>query len=163
MRLLTAVSLVRVQQGELKKQHRSKRPVFSSGNANPVRGMSAFTVITWLRGQAVKTSPFHGGNTGSIPVGVIWRHSQVVRQRSATPLSPVQIWLAPLGEIWKQLFPDFLVYKYNIPYIKMRYVKNVLPTSKNNRKYIENQLSGAIEQMEEYIRKYPMFLVMDYV
>ena len=22
------------------------------------------------RGQAVKTSPFHGGNTGSIPVGV---------------------------------------------------------------------------------------------
>ena len=72
MRLLTAVSLVRVQQGELKKQHRSKRPVFSSGNANPVRGMSAFTVITWLRGQAVKTSPFHGGNTGSIPVGVIY-------------------------------------------------------------------------------------------
>ena len=41
MRLLTAVSLVRVQQGEF-----------------------------WLHGQAVKTSPFHGGNTGSIPVGV---------------------------------------------------------------------------------------------
>ena len=73
----------------------------------------------WLLGQAVKTSPFHGGNTGSIPVGVIsvrsdfilddnknpcynkgvlniWRHSQVVRHRSATPLSPVQIWLSPL-------------------------------------------------------------------
>ena len=28
-------------------------------------------VRVWLRGQAVKTSPFHGGNTGSIPVGVI--------------------------------------------------------------------------------------------
>ena len=41
MRLLTAVSLVRVQQGEF-----------------------------WLHGQAVKTPPFHGGNTGSIPVGV---------------------------------------------------------------------------------------------
>ena len=27
----------------------------------------------WLHGQAVKTSPFHGGNTGSIPVGVIFR------------------------------------------------------------------------------------------
>ena len=26
--------------------------------------------IIWLRGQEVKTSPFHGGNTGSIPVGV---------------------------------------------------------------------------------------------
>ena len=45
MRLLTAVSLVRVQQGEF------------------------FNI--WLLGQAVKTSPFHGGNTGSIPVGVI--------------------------------------------------------------------------------------------
>ena len=43
-----------------------------------------------LRGQAVKTSPFHGGNTGSIPVGVItWylrRSSQAVRQWSATPV-----------------------------------------------------------------------------
>ena len=28
--------------------------------------------VVWLRGQAVKTSPFHGGNTGSIPVGVIF-------------------------------------------------------------------------------------------
>ena len=28
---------------------------------------------TRLHGQAVKTSPFHGGNTGSIPVGVITR------------------------------------------------------------------------------------------
>ncbi len=27
--------------------------------------------LTRLHGQAVKTSPFHGGNTGSIPVGVI--------------------------------------------------------------------------------------------
>ena len=26
--------------------------------------------VLWPRGQAVKTSPFHGGNTGSIPVGV---------------------------------------------------------------------------------------------
>ena len=32
--------------------------------SSPTRG--AF----WLHGQAVKTSPFHGGNTGSIPVGV---------------------------------------------------------------------------------------------
>ena len=34
--------------------------------------LSRLTVI-YIRfhGQAVKTSPFHGGNTGSIPVGVI--------------------------------------------------------------------------------------------
>ena len=31
---------------------------------------SEVAVNTGLRGQAVKTSPFHGGNTGSIPVGV---------------------------------------------------------------------------------------------
>ena len=33
-----------------------------------------------LRGQAVKTSPFHGGNTGSIPVGVIFRYRADVAQ-----------------------------------------------------------------------------------
>ena len=31
--------------------------------SNPIIGL-------WLRGQAVKTSPFHGGNTSSILVGV---------------------------------------------------------------------------------------------
>ena len=29
-------------------------------------------IQTRLHGQAVKTSPFHGGNTGSNPVGVIF-------------------------------------------------------------------------------------------
>ena len=72
--------------------------------SSPTRG-----VFLRPHGQAVKTSPFHGGNTGSIPVGVIldssavehsavnrrvvgsnptrgvWRHSQVVRRGSATP------------------------------------------------------------------------------
>ena len=32
--------------------------------SSPTRG------ALWPHGQAVKTSPFHGGNTGSIPVGV---------------------------------------------------------------------------------------------
>ena len=47
----------------------------------------------WPVGQAVKTSPFHGGNRGSIPLRVttilncIRRDSQAVRPRSATPLS----------------------------------------------------------------------------
>ena len=36
----------------------------------------------WPRGQAVKTSPFHGGNTGSIPVGVIGVCSADVAQFS---------------------------------------------------------------------------------
>ena len=64
MRLLTAVSLVRVQQGEL-----------STKGALHIR----------LLGQAVKTSPFHGGNTGSIPVGVIrfGLRNQLGRKRHA--------------------------------------------------------------------------------
>ena len=33
-----------------------------------------------LLGQAVKTSPFHGGNTGSIPVGVICKKHADVAQ-----------------------------------------------------------------------------------
>ena len=69
----------------------------------------------------VKTSPFHGGNTGSIPVGVtrtfyvryrIRRHSQVVRQRSATPSSPVQIWLAPLEHNFERSCVLLLRWRY---------------------------------------------------
>ena len=52
MRLLTAVSLVRVQQGEL--AFRTLEPIANN----------------WLHGQAVKTPPFHGGNRGSNPLGV---------------------------------------------------------------------------------------------
>ena len=40
--------------------------------SSPTRGVQARSKpdAIWLHGQAVKTSPFHGGNTGSIPVGV---------------------------------------------------------------------------------------------
>ena len=42
--------------------------------SSPTRGaffMYKYLYKVRLHGQAVKTSPFHGGNTGSIPVGVI--------------------------------------------------------------------------------------------
>ena len=43
--------------------------------SSPTRGVGEQEVpngaVIRLHGQAVKTSPFHGGNTGSIPVGVI--------------------------------------------------------------------------------------------
>ena len=58
--------------------------------SSPTRG------VIRLLGQVVKTPPFHGGNRSSNLLGVIWRRSQVVRQRSATPSSPVQIWSTPL-------------------------------------------------------------------
>jgi hypothetical protein len=32
--------------------------------------INSFNELIWPRGQAVKTSPFHGGDMGSIPVGV---------------------------------------------------------------------------------------------
>ena len=48
--------------------------------SSPTRGVFLSDILdtpsgdnTRLHGQAVKTSPFHGGNTGSIPVGVIFR------------------------------------------------------------------------------------------
>ena len=34
---------------------------------------------------------------------------------------------------------------------------NVLPTAKNNKKYIESHLMSAVEDMEEYIHNYPDF------
>ena len=37
-----------------------------------LRVLATKNIALWPRGQAVKTSPFHGGNTGSIPVGVIY-------------------------------------------------------------------------------------------
>ena len=47
--------------------------------SSPTRGVflygteiSCSKLNIWLHGQAVKTSPFHGGNTGSIPVGVTY-------------------------------------------------------------------------------------------
>ena len=42
---------------------------------------------TRLHGQAVKTSPFHGGNTGSIPVGVI--HSGIFCCRPVRVYGPL--------------------------------------------------------------------------
>lgn len=39
---------------------------------------------------------------------------------------------------------------------------NVLPTSKNNRKYIEKQLADSIQSMEQYIHKYPEFPIPAY-
>ena len=48
-----------------------------------VVGSSPTGGVFWLRGQAVKTSPFHGGNTGSIPVGVTWFKPIVYTQQYA--------------------------------------------------------------------------------
>ena len=56
-----------------------------SGRASPCQGeRREFESRLPLQKKGVYITPFH-----------IWRHSQVVRQRSATPLSPVQIWVAP--------------------------------------------------------------------
>lgn len=35
--------------------------------------------IIWLRGQEVKTSPFHGGDMGSIPVGVTNKYATLAQ------------------------------------------------------------------------------------
>ena len=46
--------------------------------SSPTRGVFNERIKIRLRGQAVKTSPFHGGNTGSIPVGVIKNINKVL-------------------------------------------------------------------------------------
>ena len=38
--------------------------------SSPARGARVQSTHIWPVGQAVKTSPFHGGNRGSIPLGV---------------------------------------------------------------------------------------------
>ena len=39
--------------------------------SNPLLSVLCKELFVWPVGQAVKTPPFHGGNTGSIPVRVI--------------------------------------------------------------------------------------------
>ena len=48
--------------------------------SSPTRGVFSEEEMR-LRGQEVKTSPFHGGNTGSIPVGVIIELIQGIEPR----------------------------------------------------------------------------------
>ena len=75
MRLLTAVSLVQVQQGELgREEKREKDPqtrVRRGGEGPMVKRLRhrPFTAVTRVR----------------ISLGSLWRHSQVVRRGSATP------------------------------------------------------------------------------
>ena len=68
---------------------RGKSVAFSKGTENTIRSIGRYKRVRftenrkavdelWLRGQAVKTSPFHGGNTGSIPVGVIFYNDRIV-------------------------------------------------------------------------------------
>ena len=69
--------------------------------SSPTRGVFLYIYLfARPHGQAVKTSPFHGGNRGPNPLGVIykliWRRSQAVRHGSATPLSPVRFRSSPL-------------------------------------------------------------------
>ena len=46
----------------------------------PFLGLLFCFILMWPVGQAVKTPPFHGGNTGSNPVRVIiWRISSAGR------------------------------------------------------------------------------------
>ena len=52
-----------------------------------------------------------------------WRHSQVVRQRSAKPLSPVQVWVAPpkIDKV-RQNLVDFTYYLFTLHYSLKRLV-----------------------------------------
>ena len=51
-----------------------------------------------LHGQAVKTSPFHGGNTGSIPVGVTCVNCFIINQMGFVPTFPIRVY-GPLAQL----------------------------------------------------------------
>ena len=70
--------------------------------SNPTRGVHGPLV------KGLRHRPFTAVTRVRIPHGSLWRHSQVVRQRSATPLSPVQIRVAPLRKPWKDEFPGLI-------------------------------------------------------
>ena len=76
------MSLVRVQLGEVVAivingfERTHDILVWECGFSNPFKSRLA---VSWLRGQAVKTSPFHGGNTGSIPVGVTYIYGSLAQ------------------------------------------------------------------------------------
>ncbi len=59
--------------GNISLFHSSSVVELSAVNRSVV-GSSPTCGAIWPRGQAVKTPPFHGGNTGSSPVGVIFIH-----------------------------------------------------------------------------------------
>ena len=84
--------LAEFRSGELSewlKEHAWKACIrfFRIEGSNP--SFSVFLFLYWPLGQAVKTPPFHGGNTGSNPVGVIKWFSgavaQLVEQRIEAP------------------------------------------------------------------------------
>ena len=57
----------------------------------------------WLLGQAVKTSPFHGGNTGSIPVGVIRFELFTAGQVESTTRKNLKYQYADVAQLAEQL------------------------------------------------------------
>ena len=65
-------------------------------NITFVRFIKQFINLIWPLGQAVKTPPFHGGNTGSNPVGVTMFVSKVNKMKltkkcAAYHYTPVKI------------------------------------------------------------------------
>ena len=94
-----------------------------SGRASPCQGeRREFESRLPLQTKGVYITPFH-----------IWRHSQVVRQRSATPLSPVQIWVAPpeksidfVGAFFNEINPFRICEMHFVREILLRNVKYAL-------------------------------------
>ena len=84
----------------------------------------------WRVGQAVKTPPFHGGNTGSIPVRVttpflpyIWRHSSAGRA-SASHAEGHRFEFCCLHQLLKHRFREFFFFILSVRCFN----PNLLPT-----------------------------------
>ena len=93
-----------------------------SGRASPCQGerreFESRLPLQCLKAPKIRDFFFFNTITKEIPYKIIIRHhSQVVRQRSATPLSPVQVWVAPpkIDKI-RQSLVDFTYYLFTLHY-----------------------------------------------
>ena len=109
----------------------------------------------FLDSSMVEHTAVNRGVVGSSPTrGAfkrIWRHGQVVRQRSATPISPVRIWLSPLLTPCNQ--GVFLLQKFNLfgellqddsPFSCIKFSRTGDSENKKTRRYKECQICFAI-------------------
>ena len=84
----------------LRKWLSGRAPAFQAGCEGPIPfTRSNKTKLWWVwpswLGRQIVDLEVEGSKPCIHPIFLIWRYSQVVRHWSATPSSPVQIWMAP--------------------------------------------------------------------
>ena len=132
------------------KSHRSptvKKPKFQKTNPNRDFKIGIwillFGIFYWPHRLMVRTSPFHGGNRGSNPLGVTRSRSIIGTFFLDDQMVPVPMWVLPKGLLWRNplgvtitsviFLSRFLISTYHMKYFQVHFFYNILncrPTSK---------------------------------